>query len=44
MKQSGMIMQGVKKLSPQTCFSELKTHLTRATVSYDYSFKEYTEA
>ena len=40
---SSMIMQGVKKLTPQNCFSELKTHLTRATVTFDYAFKEYSD-
>jgi len=35
-------MQGVKRLTPQTCFSQLKTHLTRATVTFDYAMKELT--
>ena len=38
-----MLMQGVKRLNPQNCFAELKTHLTRATVTFDYSFKDYSE-
>ena len=38
-----MLMQGVKRLNPQNCFAELKTHLTRATVTFDYSFKDFSE-
>ena len=36
-------MQGVRKLTPQTCFAELRTHLTRATVTFDYKFKDLSE-
>ena len=39
-----MLMQGVKRLTPQNCFAELRTHLTRATVTFDYAFRDYTEA
>lgn len=35
--------RGFKQLTTQNAFSELRLHLTRATVSYDYSFVDYTE-
>ena len=40
---SNCVIQGVKKVTAQTAFSELRKHLTRATVAFDYSFKEYSE-
>ena len=41
--KGGKIIQGVAKLTPETAFSKLKTHLTRATVTFDYAFKDYSE-
>lgn len=44
MKRGGdFIVQGVKKLSPETAFGDLKKHLARATVTFDYGFKDYSE-
>ena len=37
------LLQNVPKLSAETAFAHLKTHLTRATVTFDYEFREYTE-
>ena len=41
---SAVVVQGVKKVSAQTAFSELRRHLTRATATFDYKFKDYSEA
>ena len=41
---SSRVMQGVTKLTSETAFRELRTHLTRATVTFDYAFKDYSEA
>ena len=36
--------RGVQKLTAQNAFSELKLHFTRATVTQDYAFKDYSDA
>ena len=33
----------VNKLTAYNAFSELRQHFTRATVTFDYAFKDYTE-
>ena len=37
------MVQGVKKLSAESAFGELRRHMARATVTYDYGFKDYSE-
>ena len=42
-KHAAFALQNVKKVNPQNAFSELRRHLTRATVTFDYAFKDYTD-